>query len=320
MIPVSVIIPTYNRSPTLRRALSSVINQSFPCGDYEILVADNASTDNTRAVVEKVIKENPEHKIQYFYEPIPGSLSGRHRGAAESTGAILVFTDDDIEADPGWLSAIYDAFKDPAVHMVGGRNLPTFEAALPSWIEYVWEQGPIGSRLYSGVYSLTDFGDQRHDMDACHVWSLNLSIRRETFYQIGGFHPCVLPRSHQRFQGDGETGLALKLKARALKAVYEPRALLHHLVSADRLTMEYVERRYYMQGISDSFTSIRETQKYGLICYAPEFPATARERYKYCIENAHACGYNFHQNEVRKDPRLMSWVLRENFFDYRYPE
>jgi len=320
MTTLSVIIPTCNRSAVLRRALQSVIEQDFPCADYEILVVDNASTDNTRIVTEEVAQTHREHAIRYVYEPIPGSTAARHRGAAESQGAILVFTDDDIEADHGWLTAIHNAFRDPQVHMVGGKSLPNYETPPPpGWIEQVSERIP-GAILYCGTYSLLDFGEQRLEIDACHIWSLNMSIRRETLYRLGGFHPDLVPRRYQQYQGDGETGLSMKLKELGLKAIYEPRALVHHLVPAERLNMEYFEKRMYFQGVCDSYTSIRKTKKFGFINFTVAFPHTPQEMLAYRKYAGYMLGYNWHQNEVKNDPRLLQWVLKENYFDYHYPE
>lgn len=320
MVAISIIVPTRDRSAALVRAVQTVINQDFPKTDYEILIVDNNSTSSMRPFAEEVIRANPGHSIRYFHEPIPGLLSGRHRGAAESRGGILVFIDDDIEADRGWLAAIHEAFREPEVHLVGGRNLPNFEVPPPPWIEHIWEKGPDYATLYSGTYSLIDFGEARREIDANHVWGLNFSIRKETLYRLGGFHPDVAPKQFRRFIGDGETGLTIKAKEHGLKAVYEPRALVRHLVSAERMTIRYVEQRHYFQGIFDSYTAIRQTRKIGFLYHASEFPETEKQTIPYRIQSAYTCGYNYHQREVRRDPKLLSWVLRANYFDYRYPE
>jgi glucosyl-dolichyl phosphate glucuronosyltransferase len=64
----------------------------------------------------------------------------------ESNGAILVFLDDDIEAAPGYLHAILDAFEDPAVQLVGGPNLPRYESEPPAWVESFWSTTLYGGR------------------------------------------------------------------------------------------------------------------------------------------------------------------------------
>jgi hypothetical protein len=206
------------------------------------------------------------------------------------------------------------------VHIVGGKNLPNFEVSPPSWISQVMERGPDYAIIYCGYYSLLDFGDQRREVDANHVWGLNFSIRRETFYQLGGFNPDTVPARYRRYQGDGETGLTEKAKERGLKAIYEPRALVHHLVPAERLTVEYLEKRMYFQGVCDSFTSIRKSRQFRFIHFTPTFPASENEMLAYRMNVGYMCGYNWHQNEVKNDAKLLSWVLKENYFDFRYPE
>ena len=129
---ISVIVPTLNRSASLHQTLVSVLTQAFPASDFEVIVVDNGSKDSTRAAVETLQTDHPNLRLRYIYEPEPGLLSGRHRGALEASGEILAFTDDDIEAAPGWLAAIASSFDDPLVHLVGGRNLPKYEITPPA--------------------------------------------------------------------------------------------------------------------------------------------------------------------------------------------
>ena len=318
MIQISIIIPTYNRIDALRLALQSLINQDSPPEEFEILVVDNACNDTSRAIVDEAMENNRGLNIQYIAEPVPGLLSGRHRGALEAKGSLLVFIDDDIEADPNWLNSIRDAFQDPAVHLVGGKCLPNYETPPPAWTEQIWNRTPDGEAC--SYYSLIDYGDQRREIDANLVWGLNFSIRRGTLYQLGGFHPDTVPRSYQRYQGDGETGLTIKLKEQGLKVIYEPGALVYHQVPAERLTVRYLEKRQYFQGVCDSYTSIRRTRHIDFIHNTCLFPATEPEMLAYRMSAAYMCGYNYHQGMVKKDPRLLEWVMRKDYFDYRYPE
>jgi glycosyltransferase involved in cell wall biosynthesis len=126
-IQASVIIPTRNRAHYLSRTLESLSRQTMPPEAFEILVIDNGSLDSTSLVVEKVVAKLDTHCIRYIYEPVPGSLSGRHRGAVEAKSDILVFIDDDIAAASEWLNAIIGSFADATLQIVGGRNLPHYE-------------------------------------------------------------------------------------------------------------------------------------------------------------------------------------------------
>ena len=106
----SIIIPTCNRADQLFRCIKSLVSIDMAFDEYEIIVIDNGSKDNTKEVVDKFKKEFTKHNIRYFYDDIPGLLTGRHRGAKEAKSELLVFVDDDIHADKGWLAAIVDTF------------------------------------------------------------------------------------------------------------------------------------------------------------------------------------------------------------------
>jgi glycosyltransferase involved in cell wall biosynthesis len=91
-------------------AIKGITQLNYRSDEYEILIIDNGSTDNTKNISKKVIQENPEHTIKYIFEPSPGLLAARHKGALEAQGNILTFIDDDIIPFPTWLVAISKSF------------------------------------------------------------------------------------------------------------------------------------------------------------------------------------------------------------------
>jgi len=335
---VSIIIPTLNRSATLHDTLVSLASLDHDAAAYEILVVDNGSTDYTGELVDRFISSTPSHRIRYYYEPEPGLLSGRHKGALKAKGDILVFIDDDIIADAGWLNAIVRTFEDPTVHLVGGPSLPKYETAPPEWLEIFWFRN--GAVSTCGSLSLQDQGSKIIEVDPTWVWGLNFAIRKSTLFETGGFHPDSIPKHLQRFQGDGETGLSLKIRQRGLKAVYQPEALVYHQIPAQRLTIEYFEDRMFFQGVCDSYTKIREphfnvnakNQRNGLDWKLPLRKARqiggriyrklTRDPYaeiRRRIQDAYRAGFAFHQNEVANDPELLKWVLKPDYWDYKLP-
>src|SRR6478672_1528046 len=98
-VEATIIVPTRNRSHSLVECLNSLTNQTVNADQFEILIVDNASTDDTSAASARFIQLHRDHRVHYIPEPIPGLLSGRHRGAIEASGDILCFVDDDIIAD-----------------------------------------------------------------------------------------------------------------------------------------------------------------------------------------------------------------------------
>ena len=332
MIKVSIIVPTMNRAKSLEIAVGSLAAQDFPPEHYEIIVVDNGSTDDTAAVVDAAVSRYANQCIRYIFEPVPGLLSGRHRGALEAQGDLLCFVDDDIEAVPTWLSAIVGAFADESVHLVGGPSMPRFEADPPPWMDRFMDCR--NGRIICGDLSLFDIGNETRRIEPIYVWGLNFSIRKQTLFDLGGFHPDCIPKKLQHFQGDGETGLARTIRQKGLTAVYAGGARVVHHIPRERLTVTYFENRYFYQGVCDSYTRIRGAKSVSDPIDCPPAGApflvsaqangTIYDYYRRVvyerIQAAYKTGFMFHQEAVRKDPQLLSWVLREDYFDFRLPD
>jgi glycosyltransferase involved in cell wall biosynthesis len=265
---------------------------------------------------------------------MPGLLTGRHRGAKEAGGDILAYLDDDILLTPTWLESLIEGFSDPSVVLLGGPSTPVFERDPPPWLRDFWTETD-GGRL-CGWLSLIDCGNAIRPTDPLLIWGLNFAVRRKTFEHYGGFHPDCIPKPLQRYQGDGETGLAIKIKIAGLSCLYHPGFALKHVLPASRLTPFSFEQRAFYQGVCDSFTQIRRDRQ---VPIEPRYlwsdilrpmksnlernavlrrPCT--EGVRRLTARAHLAGMRFHQSEVRNDPRLLHWVLRQNYFDYRLPD
>ncbi len=89
MPAVSIILPTYNRSNLLREAIESAQRQTFT--DFEILVIDDGSTDDTRSVIERI----SDTRIKYFYKSNGGVSSARNVGLVNAVGEYVAFLDSD---------------------------------------------------------------------------------------------------------------------------------------------------------------------------------------------------------------------------------
>ncbi|XGB41395.1 MAG: glycosyltransferase [Nodosilinea sp. LVE1205-7] len=338
---ISIIIPTLNRYQLLKSAIDSCCQQDFPSGDYEILVIDNGSTDKTKEVVFQLIHSYPNHSIRYFLEPIPGLLSGRHRGAIEANGEILVYIDDDIQASPQWLKSIQSTMENSEIQLLGGRNLPSYEVDPPDWLNWFWIKHPYGK--WCSKLSLLDFGNSVIEIDANFVWGLNFTIRKSALLELGGFHPDSFPKHLQFLQGNGETGLTVKANNRGYKAVYQPSALVYHFVPESRMTIDYFKQRYFFSGVCDSYTKIRYTfnhssdandiekikntlrkfkQKIGtlpaLLSYQIQVPSEVKNLQN-VFHTSYQEGYRFHQQVVLNDPILLKWVTKPDYWDYSLP-
>jgi glucosyl-dolichyl phosphate glucuronosyltransferase len=229
-----------------------------------------------------------------------------------------------VQVSAGWLGAFIRAFEDPTVGIAGGPSIPAFTGSVPLWLWDFLQPTPYGG-WSCGWLSLLDIGKTVEGIDPIWIWGLNFAIRKDVLCQLGGFHPDLVPAAVQRWQGDGETGLAYRAKASGVRCVYLEDALLHHLISADRLTPDYFAKRAYYQGVCDSFTRIRAGTP---PVAAPQGPrpaprepgegATSWARAAYEVKTRAAASYNegwsFHQKEAAGDPQLLLWIRRPDYW------
>jgi glucosyl-dolichyl phosphate glucuronosyltransferase len=331
---ISIIVPTVNRASLLARSLNSIAQTVAANSDVEVLIVDNGSTDETASVCGEIAQSHPRICWRYFRDDMPGLLSGRHRGAKEARGEILAYLDDDVLLAPTWLQGLKEAFDDPKVVLVGGPSLAQYDVKPPPWLDALWWEFE-GGRMCASL-SLIELGMASKPNDPCLVWGLNFSIRKDVFYECGGFHPDCLPKALQRYQGDGETGLSLKIKAKGLSALYHPDVAVTHIIPVTRLTPESFEQRAFYTGVCNSYTRIRGE---GFVEPAPEkswkdaIRPLKRKIHRAALlrrgdakairelmARAMSMGAAFHQNEVRSDATLLQWVLRPDYFDYSLPE
>jgi glucosyl-dolichyl phosphate glucuronosyltransferase len=320
-IELSVIIPTRNRAAYLRDAVRSALDQALAPDRYEVIVVDNGSTDDTEQVLDELGRSAPG-RLRCLADDRPGLHVGRHLGAKEARSELLVYADDDIVADPGWLEAIAGAFDDEDTVLVGGPILPKWEGEVPDWLDRF--KTCVEGGWYLGSLSLLDLGGDRRQIEPTLVFGCNFSIRRQVLYDCAGFHPDAVPPDMIRYRGDGETGLATVIRQRGLRTVYEPAALVWHRVPPERLTVEYFYRRSFNQGVSNSFAEIRRhgglpprpwpswrsrlRRIAGRVLRASRtHPVVAQ------VADAEWQGRQYHRREVARDPDLLRYVLQESY-------
>jgi glucosyl-dolichyl phosphate glucuronosyltransferase len=219
---VSVVVATWNRSAAVRTALDSLTALDARGGvTFEIVVADNGSRDNTRAVVE-FVAASAAVPVRYVLEPRRGVSYARNAGIAAATAPIVAFTDDDQDVAPDWLAVISRVFREHTdVDGIGGRVRPRWVHPPPPWItQSVW--GPI---------SIIDRGPTPFCVTRERWMCLpggNMAWRRQALIDLGGFSP-EYPRSQDR-----------ELTVRALlagrTAMYVPDMIVYHHIDGRRLT------------------------------------------------------------------------------------
>ncbi|MCC6456212.1 MAG: glycosyltransferase [Caldilineaceae bacterium] len=128
MSTVSLIIPAYNQGQYLAAAIQSVFNQSYQ--DFEIIVVDDGSTDETRAVVAQSREERLHRdRLHYLYQQNQGLSAARNSGIRRATGSYIAFLDaDDLLLPDHFLTLTNELAKEPEVGFVAGQALPIDES------------------------------------------------------------------------------------------------------------------------------------------------------------------------------------------------
>lgn len=227
MAMISVVVCTYNRCATLQRMLSSFFDQPGLADiDHELIVVDNNSHDATRSVVGRYLGRP---RVRYVFEPQQGLSVARNRGVAESKGEVVAFLDDDVIVAPRWLQGLALCFLSTDADAVGGRAHLRLEGRRPDWL------GPFFRQLLSEV----DFGVQRREVPTgTGLWGVNLAFRKTALTGAGRFDER-LGRSGGQLLGGEESALLERIAARGGRIVYEPDAMVEHIIGPERLDWTY---------------------------------------------------------------------------------
>lgn len=201
---VSVIIPVYNRPRDIAACLDSLLNLDYPKDKLEIIVVDDASTDET-----------PDVMLPYSIEMIKNQNNRqapycRNLGADRARGDILAFLDSDCLADRTWLRELVPAFKDPEIAAVGGI------------VESYYDERPLDR--YEQVRSSLKMGlwprRSASNDPFFYVPSCNLLVRRDVFQKTGGFNESLVVGE--------DVDLCWRLREKGMQIDYLPSGRVFH--------------------------------------------------------------------------------------------
>ncbi|MBM3501702.1 MAG: glycosyltransferase, partial [Armatimonadetes bacterium] len=163
---VSVVVCSYNGGATLEQCLTSLREVDYP--NYEAILVDDGSTDNTRAIAARF----PE--VRAIHQPNRGLSVARNVGLQASTGDIVAYTDSDCLADPDWLTLLVHRLQSSRAAAVGGPNLSP-------------EDGQVAACVDASPGQPTHVLED--DLVAEHIPGCNMAFRREALESIEGFDP-----------------------------------------------------------------------------------------------------------------------------------
>lgn len=242
MVRISLVIATYNRAEQLMTTLVSVAAQSLAPEAWECVVVDNNSTDATRERVAAFGACHPELHIRYIFEREQGLSAARNAGIAASQGDIIAFVDDDERIVPDFLGAYVDLFDShPEAMAAGGCIIAEYPTGRPRWMSRFTEQPIANPMNYGATVRLFPKGKI--------PGGGNMAFRREALVRVGIFDTS-LGRTGKSLIGGEESDLFERMAAVGIRPYYVPRAVMYHIIPAEKLTREYFLRLCYNTGVS----------------------------------------------------------------------
>jgi len=229
---ITVIVCTYNRCRSLVRALDSlavsVLSETIK---WEVLVVDNNSSDQTRAMVEDFCRRYPG-RFRYLFEPQQGKSHALNAGIREASGDILAFVDDDVMVEPIWLQNLTSVLDDSQWAGSGGRILPARGFDPPRWLAI---DGPYN--LLGALCAYCDPGDVPGELKD-PPFGANMAFRKEMFERYGHFRTDLGPFPTSKL-GFEDTEFGRRLMAGGERLCYAPSAVVYHEVPENRVRKEF---------------------------------------------------------------------------------
>jgi glycosyltransferase involved in cell wall biosynthesis len=232
MAILTVIVCTYNRSHLLVDCINSIINQSVSCGNYNILIVDNNSTDKTEQVLAGYSKNHSN--FIYVKEVQQGISFARNRGALEAHSMWLAFLDDDSLAHYDFVEKALEIIALNRFDCFGGIYHPWYKYGKPKWIH-------------------PDFGRKIPLSDTiCEIHSSKLdggifAIKREVLLNVGMFNDSMGMKGNMIAYGE-ETLLQQKLLENGYKSGFSPFWQMDHLVAKYKLSIWWHLRAEFAKG------------------------------------------------------------------------
>ncbi|KJR40232.1 glycosyl transferase family 2 [Candidatus Magnetoovum chiemensis] len=215
---VSVVVPVYNGEQHIRQCLDALVSQSFGKNDYEIIVADDGSTDNTPAIVKS-------YSVKYIRQENRGPASARNLGVRNALGEIILFTDADCAPSNNWVQEMLRPLLSDSDNIAAVKGV------------YRTSQTSKTARFAQAEF------EERYEMLKKHkfidmVDTYSAAFKKEIFLKVGGFDESFPEANNE------DTELSYKLSLAGYKMVFNPNAVVSHLKHPDTL-VKYARQKFW---------------------------------------------------------------------------
>ena len=243
-------ICTYNGAERIGYVLETLTKQTIPADQWEVIVVDNRSSDNTVQVCEQWREKLPA-PLRLVREETPGLSYARGCAAREARGEIVCFLDDDSPAEPDWVAQAAMAFCErPNAGCLGGKVKPMWES----------EPTPLVLEVCDFALAICDYGDEPIKYanasgggpvgaGICVRRSVLLEAYEDDRWAAGNLGPV----GKKRISGS-EMALNAVIAGLGYEMWYVPQLAIHHMIPANRMRFESLARLHESIGRGQAMT------------------------------------------------------------------
>lgn len=263
-VGITVAVCTHNGANRLATVLHHLWEQQIPPRlPWEILVIDNASTDDTPRLLDSLPRGREDVQMRSVRESNLGLNLARQRAFLEARYDVVSFVDDDNFVDRSWVRTVADILSvHPEVGACGGQSEAVFETQPPWWFraqQYAYavgDQGPV----------VGDVTDTRG-----YLWGAGLTVRKAAWRALreGGFRMLLTDRRGSALKSGGDSELCFALALAGWRLWYDPQLRLRHFLPTGRLSWNYLRRLHRSFGaasvILDLYSAVKNMPADGFV-------------------------------------------------------
>lgn len=247
---ISVLIASHNGASTLLDVMESLCRAEKPIDEFEVVIVDNASNDDTKAVSLSYSNTLP---VRVVSEKRPGKNIALNTGINAVSGDLIVFTDDDVILPSNFLAKYQLVAESESSHsLFGGHIVAHWPCDLDARILEEVPQGP--------AYSVTARSRKRGPIEARRLYGPNMAVRRNVFDTGLKFDEAIGPNGDNYVMGD-ETDFMMRAERSGFSAWFEPDIVVQHKVNENQLTAQWIRRRAFIAGRTMVYLQLRERGK-----------------------------------------------------------
>lgn len=279
MKKIAVVVCTYKRPQLLELALKSLVNQSADKELFNILVVDNNSQDETKAIVDKY--REMFDNVDYVLETKQGAGHARNCGYQNSEAEYIAYMDDDAQADKLWIEKAIEVIDNFSPDLFGGPIFPFYLSPKPDWFldKYEERHTENSSGWFNGVFS-----------------GANMFVKKELFTESNGFPTHVGMKGGGLGYGE-ETALIARFRDEGKKLYFSKELVVTHLVPDLKKSLAYWLYSEYKAGKEGVLLYKHSFESYQLIDLA-ELVDDAMTRFETALLKRDVEKYRYPENYI----------------------